>query len=85
MPFTASRVFERVYGQSLGALWEDYEASLRTSAAPGTGDGARRLTHHGFSVVGPRFAPPACDTCAADILYSVDTPHEFPGAVSAGA
>jgi WD40 repeat protein len=78
LQFTASRVFEHVYGRSLGALWEDYEASLLTTAAPGTDDGARRLTHHGFSVAGPRFARPACDTCAADILYSVNTPHEFP-------
>ncbi len=78
VPFTASRVFDRIFGRSLGTLWADYEASLRASAAPAADDGARRLTHHGFSVVGPRFAPPACDTCAADILYSVDTPHEFP-------
>ena len=78
VPFTASSAFERVFGRSLGALWEDYEASLVMSAETETDDGARRLTHHGFSVVGPRFAPPACDSCSADILYSVDTPHEFP-------
>jgi hypothetical protein len=78
VPFTASRVFERVYGRPLGALWEDYEASLRVPAPPATDDGARRLTRHGFHVVGPRFAAPVCDRCAADILYSVDTPHEFP-------
>ena len=34
VPYTASPVFERVYGRSLGALWEDYEASLRASAVP---------------------------------------------------
>lgn len=79
VPFTASRVFERVYGRSLGALWKDYEASLPPTSAPSVGDGARRLTHHGFTVVGPRFVRPACDTCAADILYSVRTPHGFPG------
>src|SRR5439155_3990498 len=28
VPFTASRVFTRIYGQSLGSLWRDYEASL---------------------------------------------------------
>src|SRR6185436_19097304 len=28
VPYTASRVFKRVYGQSLGTLWKDYEASV---------------------------------------------------------
>lgn len=28
VPFTASRVFERIYGRSLGDLWRDYEASV---------------------------------------------------------
>ena len=37
VPFTASRVFERIFGRSLGALWADYEASLRASAAAPAG------------------------------------------------
>jgi hypothetical protein len=78
VPFTASRAFRRVYGRSLGDLWRDYEAGLRTPTAPGTEDTARRLTHHGFTVRGPRFAPTTCATCPAEVLYSVETPHEFP-------
>ncbi len=38
VPYTASRVFERVYGQPLGALWKDYESSLVQSSAPSDPD-----------------------------------------------
>ena len=57
MPYTASRVFARIYGKSLGALWREYEDSLAasTSGFVGIGDGATRLTHDGFIVTGPRF------------------------------
>jgi hypothetical protein len=79
VPFTASRVFERVYGRSLGALWRDYQASLAVSvSAPPPDDHATRLTHHGFIVTGPRFARSACGACAPDVIYSVRTPHAFP-------
>src|SRR5439155_4000047 len=79
VPFTASRVFAHVYGRSLGALWRDYQASLATavSVAP-EDDHAKRLTHHGFTVLGPRFTRPACERCAPDVIYSVRTPHGFP-------
>jgi Tol biopolymer transport system component len=79
VPFTASRVFARVYGRSLGALWRDYQASLTAAVAPAPeGDHATRLTHHGFTVLGPRFMRPSCAPCAPDVIYSVRTPHGFP-------
>ena len=78
VPFTASRVFARVYGRSLGALWRDYQASLATAYEEPTDTGAQRLTHHGFTVLGPRFAPPACASCPTEVLYSVYTPNGFP-------
>ena len=79
VPFTASRVFARVYGRSLGALWRDYQASLATTTNEEPPDtGAQRLTHHGFTVLGPRFAPPACAGCPAEVLYSVHGPDGFP-------
>jgi hypothetical protein len=78
VPFTASRVFARVYGRSLGALWRDYQASLATANEQPTDAGAQRLTHHGFTVLGPRFAPPACAGCPTEVLYSVSTPNGFP-------
>jgi hypothetical protein len=78
VPFTASRVFARVYGRSLDALWRDYRASLATANEEPTDTNAQRLTHHGFTVLGPRFAPPTCASCPTDVVYSVDTPDGFP-------
>lgn len=72
VPYTASRVFERIYGKSLGALWKDYEASIAGSTAPSRQEDGVRLTHQGFVVAGPRFAS------ASEIVYSVRTPHGFP-------
>jgi hypothetical protein len=77
VPFTASRVFKRVYGEPLGALWKAYEQSLpEASPAPAADD--VRITHHGFIVSGPRFDTFACAACPPSIVYSVRTPHEFP-------
>jgi Tol biopolymer transport system component len=84
IPYTASRVFKRIYGKSLGDLWSDYEKALEQShAAPAPSDDARRLTRHGFVVTGPRFMPPSCDGCPLPLLYSVRTPHDFPALYSA--
>jgi hypothetical protein len=83
VPYTASRVFKRVYGRSLGDLWRDYEASLMNAAQAervpdATAPTPTRITHHGFVVTGPRFAPPRCPACATTIVYSVRTPDDFP-------
>src|SRR5438477_500429 len=61
VPYTASRVFKRIYGRSLGELWHEYENSLGAANRPASEDGdVRRLTQHGFIVAGPRFTWPAC-------------------------
>jgi hypothetical protein len=79
VPYTASRVFARIYGKSLGALWREYEDSLSASTgAPSIGGGATRLTHGGFMVAGPRFDQAPCGACPLRIVYSAVTPHEFP-------
>ncbi len=78
IPYTAARVFRGVYGQPLGTLWSDYQASLRKAAQEPPADPAQRLTHEGFFALGPRFAPQACAGCAEEIVYSVRTPHAFP-------
>jgi len=81
VPYTASRVFKRIYGRSLGDLWRDYEASLSKSVvddASDAGTAPSRVTHHGFIVAGPRFAAPRCPGCQPTIVYSVRTPDEFP-------
>jgi WD40-like Beta Propeller Repeat len=79
VPYTASRVFKRIYGKSLGELWRGYEERLEEShSAPVVSDDARRLTRHGFLVAGPRFAAAACRDCPPELLYAVRTPHDFP-------
>ena len=79
VPYTASRVFKRIYGKSLGELWRDYERRLEQSHSSPTGrDDARRLTRDGFVVAGPRFVASACRDCPPEVLYSVRTPHDFP-------
>jgi len=34
VPYTASRVFKRIYGKSLGELWDDYERTLSAANPP---------------------------------------------------
>ncbi|HZT75482.1 MAG TPA: BamA/TamA family outer membrane protein [Vicinamibacterales bacterium] len=71
LPYTGSRAFRRVFGESLGELWRDYEASLPSGGAVEAGT---PLTHRGFTVVGPRFdrASPR------EVIYSVQDPDGFP-------
>ena len=79
VPFTASRVFARIYGKSLGALWREYESSLTAATAgPATSDEAIRLTDEGFTITAPRFDREPCGGCSPRIVYSARTPHEFP-------
>ena len=84
-PFVQSPVFKRVYGKSLGDLWKEYEAATMSGAEPAAGaDTIPRLTHHGYVVAGPRFAPPRCSGCPEEIVYSVRTPDGFPSLNSVG-
>lgn len=88
LPYLWPRAFTRVFGASVGTLWHDYQSSLAATlnsagaqarVAAAAADGAVRLTHQGFVVSAPRIAPAACERCPAQIVYSVQTPHEFPG------
>jgi len=85
VPYLSSGAFKEVYGRSLGDLWRDYEAEP-AEAAPTPPEAATvtRLTHRGFIVSGPRFAPPRCSGCASEIVYSVQTPHGFPSLNAVG-
>ncbi len=79
VPYFSSGAFQRVYGESLGALWREYEAALVTAVAPDPIDPAvTRLTRQGFSISGPRFDRFACDGCPPSILYSAANPNGFP-------
>jgi hypothetical protein len=71
VPYFGSLAFRKVFKRSLGRLWEDFERDLAsTSVLPS--QSATRLTHHGFSVVGPRFDR------RGTLYYSVVNPHGFP-------
>lgn len=81
VPYTTAPVFRRIYGQSLGELWRDYESALlaATPPAPPADSGIRRLTHDGYIAIGPRFdRDPAGAAERASIVYSTRSPHGFP-------
>jgi hypothetical protein len=79
LPYTGSRAFKKVYGQSLGSLWRTYETTLsQPAAAPAPQANLTQLTHQGFSITGPRFDRFACEGCPPDILYSAYNPRGFP-------
>ena len=80
LPYVASPAFKRVYGESLGDLWREYEDSVTAAvgrSAP-TDPAIVRLTHQGFSVAGPRFDRFPCPGCPTEIVYSADNPRGFP-------
>jgi Tol biopolymer transport system component len=78
VPFMASPMFKRLFGESLGDLWNQYQRSVAKIGAPGDGDGAgpHRITHHGYVTSAPRFAP-SCTGCGEEIIYTRLTPHEY--------
>jgi WD40-like Beta Propeller Repeat len=79
LPYLASPAFKHVYGESLGALWRGYEASLTIGATLQPVDPVpTRVTRHGFSVRGPRFDREACADCPASIVYSAVNADGFP-------
>jgi hypothetical protein len=78
VPYVGSRAYLKVFGRSLGDLWQDFEASTRAAVAPPVESSAVRLTHHGFDVSGPRFGTDN------RIFYSAATPHHFPALMEIG-
>jgi hypothetical protein len=95
LPFLGSRAFKTVYGESLGDLWKDYQRSESTERTSNPSNGASprnasvvatpfRITHEGFTILGPRFAPPACSDCAPEIVYTARNPDGFPSLNAVG-
>ena len=80
VPYVASPAFKRVYGESLGDLWREYQASLHAGAAasPPPDPAVTRLTRQGFAVSGPRFDRFSCAGCPIEIVYSAINPEGFP-------
>jgi hypothetical protein len=83
-PFVGATAFDRVYGRTLDALWHDYTEDLESRAAAMSktgvvsGPAPTRVTRHGHVVLGPRFAPPPCAGCPAEIIYSTQNPDGLP-------
>jgi Tol biopolymer transport system component len=92
LPFLGSRAFKKVYGQSLGNLWKDYQRTTSTENPSNRSNSSNlsnlqnpvRLTHEGFTVLGPRFAQPACAGCAPEIVYTVRNASGFPSLNAVG-
>jgi len=71
VPYFGVRAFRTVFGRSLGALWDDFEADTRARVRLDASNRAR-LTRHGFSVGAPAFSR------AGRLFYSIVNPHGFP-------
>jgi Tol biopolymer transport system component len=72
VPYFGSLAYRKVFKRSLGDLWEEFSAASTNAAAQLEPSTATRLTRHGYSVVGPRFAP------GGRLYYSVADAHGFP-------
>ncbi len=73
VPYFGARAFRKVFGRSLGALWNDFEADARSRAPRQVGvNSGVRVTHHGFSVATPAYGQ------SGRLFYSVANPHGFP-------
>jgi hypothetical protein len=72
LPYFGSRAYKKVYGRSLGELWNDFEAATKSTVRPVEASRATRLTNHGFTVSVPRISP------SGTIFYSSIGPHRFP-------
>jgi len=72
-PYFGATAFRTVFKRSLGDLWTDFETdTLKETPSDRQSRAATRLTHHGFGVAGPRYAPDG------RIYYAASNPHEFP-------
>ncbi len=84
VPLFGSGAFRGVYGQSLGALWRDYSASLLATAPVRQAPRSTQLTHRGYVQTGPRFVAGGCTSCPASIVYASQSPERFPVLRSVG-
>ena len=71
VPYFGARAFRKVFGRSLGKLWDDFETDTRKRAREETTE-RTRLTRHGFSVGTPAFSR------SGRLFYAIVNPHGFP-------
>jgi hypothetical protein len=85
LPYFSSLAFRSVYGESLGALWRDYETSVTDSHPPVEMPATvRRLTHQGFAMTAPRIDRFACAGCPVDVFYAASNADDFPSLYRVG-
>jgi Tol biopolymer transport system component len=74
IPYFGTGAFRRIFGESVGTLWKDFQRTRERAAPPAhaTDASATRLTHHGFSVSAPRFA------ADGTLYYSISNADGFP-------
>ncbi len=71
VPYFGAPAFRKVFGRSLGTLWNDFHAAMQQQAQQDETIATRR-TRHGFSVSAPRFSD------AGRLFYANANPHGFP-------
>ena len=69
-PYFGSLAFRKVYGKSLGRLWDDFARAHQAAAEEKTT--RTRLTHHGFNVSAPWHSQDG------RLFYLAADPHGFP-------
>ena len=75
LPYLSSPATKRVFGESLGSLWADFQRNVKTEASSLAESPARgsRLTRRGFDVTSPRF-----DEAGKTLVYAAKDPDGFP-------
>jgi hypothetical protein len=76
LPYFGALAYRKVFDRSLGELWADFRDAAAEDAPAAASEEVTRLTAHGFSVVGPRFAPDG------RLYYSTANPLGFPALMS---
>ena len=79
LPYLGSRAYKKVYGRSLGELWNEFRIDASARAEVSRAVTAVRLTRHGFTVGAPRFAG------NGRVYYSIANPHRFPALMEIAA
>jgi hypothetical protein len=78
IPYLSSGAYKRVFGQSLGDLWREFERGAAVDPE-GLPNAATRLTQHGFVVSFPEYSPDG------RLFYSISNPHRFPALMERAA
>jgi Tol biopolymer transport system component len=77
VPYLASPAFARVFGESLGDVWKDFQRAVRAGAPALPQPAGRRLTREGFDVTSPRI-----DDAGRTVVYSAGNPDGFPAVLA---